>query len=157
MRSHHRRGRHLSDRSSLVFPFRSYNACSATLQFVVDTHPHLAMSLVPVNLTYPIPHADVLAATKAAIEEAEKDGSKVRLALVDAISSNPGVVVPWEEMVKLFKAKNVVSLVDAAHQIGQLPVNLKESQPSMWISNCHKWLHSHRGGAVLYVSKPSVV
>lgn len=44
-------------------------------------------------------------------------------------------------------------LVDAAHNIGQLPVSLRTVEPDFWISNCHKWLLAHRGCAVLYVNK----
>ncbi|GAA6061312.1 hypothetical protein JCM10212_005426 [Sporobolomyces blumeae] len=137
----------------LYFSTTVYYACNMTLQAVVDTHPHLSLSLVPVQITYPISHAQVVEKTRRAIEEAEKDGSKVRLALVDAISSNPGVVVPWEQLVDLFKEKDVLSLIDAAHQIGQMPVSLRTSRPDFWISNCHKWLLAHRGCAVLYVDK----
>ena len=86
-----------------------YHACKTTLEHVVDTHRHLELSLLPVEFTYPISHAQVVQKTRRAIEDAERDGVKVRLALVDGISSNPGVVVPWEKLVALFKEKNVVS------------------------------------------------
>lgn len=89
----------------------SYDACSSTLQYIVDTHPHLSLSLVPVKLAYPISHADVIAATRNAIEEQEAQGGKIRLALIDAISSNPGVVVPWGELTKLFKEKSIIRCV----------------------------------------------
>ena len=171
----------------------SYEACSASLQYVIDTHPHLSLSLLPVHLEYPVSHAQVIKATKVAIEGEEARGGRVRLALLDAISSNPGVIVPWEELTKLCKEHKIIrcvftcpmgatgaevpasSLIDAAHQIGQLPVNLRESQPGeyqhsfsqkingspsfskdYWVSNCHKWLLGHRGCAVLYVAKPCV-
>ncbi|GAA5830466.1 hypothetical protein JCM3766R1_002731 [Sporobolomyces carnicolor] len=137
----------------LYFDTSIYYACKTTLEHVVDTHRHLELSLLPVEFTYPISHAQVVAKTRRAIEDAERDGVKVRLALVDGISSNPGVVVPWEQLVALFKEKNVVSLVDAAHNIGQLPVSLRTVEPDFWISNCHKWLLAHRGCAVLYVNK----
>lgn len=61
-------------------------------------------------MTYPISHSDLIEKTRQAIEEAEKDGKcKVRLALIDGISSNPGVIVPWEKLVDLFKEKGVYS------------------------------------------------
>ncbi|KAM0789798.1 hypothetical protein ACM66B_006650 [Microbotryomycetes sp. NB124-2] len=139
----------------LYYSTTIYEACSATIKFVVDSHPHLDLGVVPVVLRYPMSHADVIEATKQAILDNErKGGGKIRMALVDAISSNPGVVVPWHELVKLYKQHGILSLVDAAHEIGQMPVNLRESQPDFWVSNCHKWLLAHRGCAVLYVSKP---
>jgi selenocysteine lyase/cysteine desulfurase len=136
----------------------SYNACSSTLQYIVDTHRHLDLELLPVVFTYPKPHSEVVRLARDAIERANSDGTgrRVRLALIDAISSAPGVVVPWEDLVDLFREKDIISLVDAAHQIGQLPVSLRTSKPDFWISNCHKWLHAHRGVAVLYVDKKYV-
>ncbi|GAA5938110.1 uncharacterized protein JCM15063_005467 [Sporobolomyces koalae] len=138
----------------LYFDTSIYHACKLTLDHIVNTHPHLELSLLPVTFTYPISHQEILEKTRKAIEDAEQDGtSKVRLALVDGISSNPGVIVPWEQLCELFKKKDVISLVDAAHNIGQLPVSLRTSRPDFWISNCHKWLLAHRGCAVLYVDK----
>ncbi|GAA5883682.1 hypothetical protein JCM16303_004764 [Sporobolomyces ruberrimus] len=138
----------------LYFDTSIYYACKLSLQHIVDTHPHLSLSLLPITFTYPISHSEVIEKTRKAIEEAEAGGEcKVRLALIDGISSNPGVVVPWEKLVDLFREKGVVSLVDAAHNIGQLPVSLRETKPDFWISNCHKWLLAHRGCAVLHVNK----
>ncbi|KAM0755019.1 PLP-dependent transferase [Meredithblackwellia eburnea MCA 4105] len=130
-----------------------YNGCEGTLRAIVDSHRHLGLSLLPVEVTYPISHKDLIQAIKTTLEAEKAKGSKVRLALIDAISSNPGVIVPWEPIVKLLREYDVLSLIDAAHQIGQLPVNLRESQPDFWVSNCHKWLMAHRGVAVLYVAK----
>ncbi|GAA5847119.1 hypothetical protein JCM5353_005150 [Sporobolomyces roseus] len=139
----------------LYFDTTIYYACKTTLQHIVNTHLHLDLSLLPIPVTYPISHSDLIDKTRQAIEEAEKDGKcKVRLALIDGISSNPGVIVPWEKLVDLFREKNVYSLVDAAHNIGQqLHVSLRTSQPDFWISNCHKWLLAHRGCAILHVNK----
>ncbi|KAI5481341.1 aminotransferase, class V/Cysteine desulfurase [Pseudohyphozyma bogoriensis] len=137
----------------LYFASTIYDACGRSLQYVIDSNPHLSLSGAPVQIAYPISHADVIAAAKKTIEEEEAKGSKIRFALVDAISSVPGVIVPWEELVQLFKKHDIISIVDAAHQIGQLPVNLAESQPDFWAANCHKWLLAARGCAALYGAK----
>lgn len=136
--------------------FCSYNACERTLQYIVDSHPHLDLSLLPVPITYPISHADLVSRVSDALTAAEQDGTgrKVRLALIDGISASPGVVVPWPELVTLLRSRGVLSLVDAAHQFGQLSVSLRESKPDFWVSNAHKWGLVPRTCAVLYVSKP---
>lgn len=75
----------------------------------MDTHKHLNMTAVPVPLTYPVSHADVIKATEKAIAEADAaGGGKIRLALFDSISSNPGVITPWEELVALFRRKGIL-------------------------------------------------
>jgi hercynylcysteine S-oxide lyase len=93
------------------------------------------------------------------------------VAIIDSIASNPGVYMPWKEMVKICKEEGVWSVIDAAHSIGQevgsfsfdrhilmmghtqLHVNLSVVQPDFWVSNCHKWLYVKRGCAVFYAAK----
>ena len=67
------------------------------------------MTAVPVPLVYPVSHADLINATEKAIAEANATGGgKIRLALFDSISSNPGVIVPWEELVALFRENGIL-------------------------------------------------
>lgn len=42
-------------------------------------------------------------------------------------------------------------LIDGAHALGQLPVNLQQLQPDFFVSNCHKWLCGARGSAIMWV------
>lgn len=135
---------------------RSYNACERTLQYIVDTHPHLELSLLPVPITYPLSHADLVAQVAAVLDAADSDGTgrTVRLALIDAISASPGVVVPWAQLVALFRSRGILSLVDAAHELGQNPrISLRDSKPDFWVSNVHKWGLAPRTVAALYVAK----
>lgn len=65
--------------------------------------------MVPVPLRYPLPHAAVIEKTKAAIAQADSAGvGKIRLALIDGISSNPGVIVPWPELVSLLREHDIL-------------------------------------------------
>ena len=55
--------------------------------------------------------------------------------MIDSIVSTPGILMPWQEMVKVCKEENVWSVIDAAHSIGQeLHINLSEAQPDFWVS-----------------------
>lgn len=56
--------------------------------------------------------------------------------IVDAISSNPGLLMPWERVVEFCRSQeNVWTLVDAAHAIGQIVgINLNKTQPDFFIS-----------------------
>jgi selenocysteine lyase/cysteine desulfurase len=42
-------------------------------------------------------------------------------------------------------------VIDGAHAIGQIPLDLKEIDPDYFVTNCHKWLYTFRGSAILYV------
>lgn len=65
---------------------------------------------------------------------------RVRLVVIDSIASVPGVIYPWEQVVALCRKYGALSLVDAAHSIGQHKVDMKKADPDFFISNCHKWL-----------------
>src|SRR5260370_39965950 len=54
--------------------------------------------------------------------------------IVDAIISLPGCVMPWEAMCEICKEEGVISIVDAAHAIGQVQVKLSESTCDFWLA-----------------------
>ena len=56
--------------------------------------------------------------------------------IVDALSSNPGLLIPWERVLEFCKShENVWTLVDAAHAIGQIVgIDLNKTQPDFFIS-----------------------
>ena len=58
------------------------------------------------------------------------------IVVLDALSSNPGLLIPWERIVEFCKShENVWTLVDAAHAIGQIVgIDLNKTQPDFFIS-----------------------
>ena len=58
------------------------------------------------------------------------------LVIVDAISSNPGILIPWERVVEFCKTQeNVWTLVDAAHAIGHIiGIDFHKTQPGFFVS-----------------------
>lgn len=113
------------------------------------------MDIIQVQLNYPLEDEEVVRLTKEVIdrENAKNDGRKIVLGVVDALSSLPGIRVPFEAINKLFKDNGILSLVDGAHSIGQIDLNLSELDPDFFITNCHKWLYTPRGCAILYTPK----
>lgn len=91
-----------------------------------------------------------------AIEMLEKKGYHVDLVCCDHIASCPGILLPIKEVAKACLLKNVSLLVDAAHAIGQVEINLDELGKDgvrYWVTDCHKWFFSPKGAALLWVHK----
>ncbi|OCB85273.1 PLP-dependent transferase [Sanghuangporus baumii] len=130
----------------------TYNAVSRTVQYLKDVNPQITQSIFA--LAFPTTPAIIIDAFRAHLKGLpRKSGCKI-IAIIDSIASIPGALMPWKELVKICKEEDVMSVIDAAHSIGQeLDINLKETDPDFWISNCHKWLYAKRGCAVLYVPK----
>ncbi|KAI8877346.1 PLP-dependent transferase [Backusella circina FSU 941] len=125
----------------------AYMSVGGTLRFIKD---YQKLELVVIDLEYPMSDDEVLEKTKETIELHNHNG-KVKACVFDAISSAPGVRFPYERMTHLLRENNILSVLDGAHAIGQLPLDLHETDPDFFITNCHKWLYTPRGAAVLYV------
>ncbi|KAJ7161876.1 pyridoxal phosphate-dependent transferase [Mycena crocata] len=109
--------------------------------------------IVSMPLRFPTSHREILDAFRSLLRQVKQTlgGTKI-VALFDSIVSCPGVVMPWKQMVRICREEGALSLVDAAHSIGQDPaIDLANVQPDFWASNCSKWLFARRGSAALYV------
>lgn len=52
------------------------------------------------------------------------------VAVFESITASPGLLLPWKDMVRICREENVLSVVDAAHSLGQeIDINLKEGDP----------------------------
>ncbi|KAG0764450.1 hypothetical protein G6F16_008451 [Rhizopus arrhizus] len=129
----------------------AYVNCDKTLEFLQN---YKKVELVRINLSYPIEDDDVIRLTREAIErENAKENGKIRLCMLDVITSLPGVCKPYKSLVKLLKEYDILSLVDGAHSLGHVELNLTELDPDFFFANCHKWLFTPRGCTILYVAK----
>ena len=99
--------------------------------------------IVKVELPIPLTANDVVERI------AEAAGSRTRLAIIDHISSPTAIVFPVAEITRALKAKGVAVMIDGAHAVGQLDLDLPAIGADWYTANAHKWLYAPKGCAFL--------
>ncbi|KAJ4988463.1 hypothetical protein SVAN01_06080 [Stagonosporopsis vannaccii] len=125
-----------------------YKGCDLTVQYITESTPAKSAR---VEYTYPVEDDWLVEAFKQKVNDVQSAGGKVKVAILDTVVSMPGVRVPFERLAQACKELGVLSLVDAAHGVGHLELDVGGFDPDFLTSNCHKWLHVPRGCAILYV------
>ncbi|KIM79204.1 hypothetical protein PILCRDRAFT_823789 [Piloderma croceum F 1598] len=141
----------------LVVVTTTYDSILKTAQYLSDRPPHPQVSKF--KLEFPTTHAKIISSFRDHLRALPRrssfpDKPQQVVAVIDSLVSNPGVLLPWKEMVKICREEGIFSVVDAAHSIGQeVGIDVGASGCDFWISNCHKWLFAERVCAMLYVPK----
>ncbi|KAI9321227.1 pyridoxal phosphate-dependent transferase [Dichotomocladium elegans] len=123
----------------------TYVNVSSCLDYLEDSG---LVTLVRIPLTFPMSNEGLL----DLVSEAIANHGPFRFAVVDAIVALPGVVLPFQDMTRLLQKSGTLVMVDAAHALGQIPINLGAFDPDFLLSNTHKWLYTPRGCTMLYVA-----
>ncbi|MEM1071712.1 MAG: aminotransferase class V-fold PLP-dependent enzyme [Planctomycetota bacterium] len=76
---------------------------------------------------------------------------RTRICLLSHITSPTGMIVPAAKLVRDLEALGVVTILDGAHGPGAIPLDIDELRPAFYTANCHKWLCTPKGAAILYV------
>ncbi|KAF8476763.1 putative aminotransferase, partial [Kalaharituber pfeilii] len=129
-----------------------YGACGKTVHYIEETTPARG---IKIDVDFPCEDDELVGAFKEAIVDAARRSgeSRVRVAVFDSIVSLPGVRLPFEKLVQACRELGVYSLMDAAHGIGNISLDLGALNPDFFVSNCHKWLYVPRGCAAFYVPR----
>jgi isopenicillin-N epimerase len=79
-------------------------------------------------------------------------GPRTRLALIDHIVSDSGLVLPIAEIASQCKERDVAVLVDGAHAPGAIELDISSLGVDWYAGNLHKWAWSPRSSGILWTA-----
>ncbi|MFO0809354.1 MAG: aminotransferase class V-fold PLP-dependent enzyme [Gemmataceae bacterium] len=77
---------------------------------------------------------------------------KTRLLFFSHVYSATGLIVPAKELCSLARRRGIVSVVDGAHAVAMIDLNLTNIGADYYGGNCHKWLFAPIGSGFLVAS-----
>jgi isopenicillin-N epimerase len=76
---------------------------------------------------------------------------RTRVMVFSHVTTVTGVVLPAKELCALARKREVLTHVDGAHAIGQIPLDLHDLGCDFYATSPHKWLLAPKGTGTLYV------
>ncbi|CAL9767569.1 unnamed protein product [Musa acuminata subsp. burmannicoides] len=113
--------------------------------------------IIEVPLPFPVSsNEEIVQEFRKALELGKANGRRVRLAVIDHVTSMPSVVIPVKELTRICREEGVDQVfVDAAHAIGSVEVDVQDIGADFYTSNLHKWFFCPPSVAFLYTKKCS--
>ena len=122
-----------------------YPACRRLLEFICD---QTGARLVEACYEFPISSPDII--IEAVLG---KVTPKTRIALIDHITSATAIIQPVEKIVIELENRGIDTMIDGAHALGCIPLDLEKTKAAYYTANCHKWLCAPKSTAILHVRK----
>lgn len=124
-----------------------YGACDRTWEFL---HRKQGFTVNRVPIPAPVTSPEDI------VERiASQFNDRTKVLFISHITSPTALIFPIEELCRRARERGILTVVDGAHAVGQIPLNLDEIGADFYTSNLHKWLCAPKGSAFLY-ARPEV-
>lgn len=124
-----------------------YGAIERMWRFVcAQSGARLVTQPIPLPLTTPEAFSEALWAGVT---------PRTRVLCLSHITSPTALIFPVAAVCRRAREAGLLTLVDGAHAVGQLPLDLDSLGADVYTSNCHKWLCAPKGSAFLH-ARPEI-
>lgn len=133
----------LAPGDELLVSDQEYNACRNAIHFAAG---RAGARVVTVALPFPVAGpGEILEAILSAVTR------RTRLLLIDHVTSQTGIILPVDTIVRELDRRGIDTLIDGAHAPGMLPLNLERVGAAYYTGNGHKWLCAPKGAGFLWI------
>ncbi|MGZ9234297.1 MAG: aminotransferase class V-fold PLP-dependent enzyme [Anaerolineales bacterium] len=136
---------HLQPGDEILTSDHEYGACDYTWDFICEK---TGAKYIRQHIPLPV-HA------REEIVEYFWQGvtTRTKVIYLSQITSSTALRLPVEEICRRARQAGILTIIDAAHSPGQIPVDLQALDADIVFGNAHKWLMNAKGSAFLYVRR----
>ena len=107
-----------------------------------------------VPIVFPVTGPESFIEPVRAALAANASSLNIRVAVISLISAYPAVTLPVADLVALFHGAGIPVVIDAAHAIGNVPMDVRAlGDPEYLMTNLHKFYLAPKSAAALYVRR----
>ena len=122
-----------------------YGACDYTWEFLCQKN---GANYIHQPIPLPVHTEDEI------VEEfLKRITSRTKVIYLSHITSATALRLPVEKICRRARDLGLLSIVDAAHSPGQMPLDLQQLGADVVFGNCHKWMLAPKGAAFLFVKR----